>query len=463
MGLVWIAQHKMAVDVPENLGEAIIEGIKDYRPLISEVKKGYWEKLGLKLDRSVAPIYLEQTVFDLLFPDKEVLAGGEIFIGEDNTILYLKIPNWEEIEIGCISPQAVNIDDYWKFCENVLHIITEVTKKSDLKWEVITAVNQNFWKASKAMEEVSPTELDFQASVELEGKDAHTLLKKIRGVNNILLNELMQSEDKENIQKLIQRFEGLGLVIKDFVVFCKQHGQQIFRVNSKSAIEEASERGFSCFLCGKAISDERIDELITCSDFGKTLMDRNYWMPVRLINALQKLGVKPTQYFVDFGDGETDDLNLFLVHNNKLILFEMTDKKFGLKDAFLLSAKNANFDVDTSVIVSTDKVPALMQQYLQQANPETDLKFIDDFHDLEEKIDNILNQKQKENIVNILEDFTCLTSVNLQGLALKSINPSYKDLEIEKKPDTSSEEDKAKKKKKKKKKKKLKLPGDKEE
>jgi len=351
MGLVWIAQHRMSVDVPENLGDAIIEGIKDYKPLISTVKKAYWEKLGLKSDRRIAPIYMDQELFETLFPDKDVLMGGEIFVRDDGTFLYLKIPNWEEIEIGCISAQAVNIDDYWKFCENVLHIISEVTKKSDLKWDVITAVNQNFWKASKAMEEVSPTELDFKASVELESKDSHHLLRKIRDVNNILLNKLMEVGDRESLQKLIQKFESLGLIIKDFVVFCKQHGQQIFRVNSKSAIEEASERGFSCFLCGKAISDERIDELITCSDFGKTLMDRNYWMPVRLISSLQKLGVKPTQYFVDFGEGD-EDINLFLVHNNRLMLFEMTDKKFSLKDAFLFSAKNANFDVDTAVVIS---------------------------------------------------------------------------------------------------------------
>ena len=149
MGLVWIAQHRMTVDVPENLGDAIIEGIKNYKPLISTVKKGYWEKLGLKLDRKVSPIYLEQELFEVLFADKDVLVGGEIFVREDGTLLYLKIPGWEEIEIGCISAQAVNIDDYWKFCENVLHIISEVTKKSDLKWDVVTAVNQNFWKAMR--------------------------------------------------------------------------------------------------------------------------------------------------------------------------------------------------------------------------------------------------------------------------------------------------------------------------
>mgnify|MGYP000865105675 FL=1 len=454
MSMVWIAQHRLAVEVPEGLGDAIIEGLsKDYKPLISEIKRGYWERLGLKLDRSSAPIYLEQEVYETLFPDREVLIGGEIFIRADGSFHYLKIPSWDEIEIGCISPQASNIDDYWKFCEAVLHIITEVTGKKDLKWELVTAVNQNFWQASKTMEEVSPTELDFKASVELENKEGHQLLKKIRDVNNILLNKLMDVENREDVQKLIQKFEGMGLIIKDFVVFCKQHGQQIFRVNSKSAIEEASEKGFSCFLCGKAISDERIDELITCSDFGKTLMDRNYWMPVRLIQALQKLGIKPTQYFIDFGEGD-EDIDLFLVHNNRLLMFEMTDRKFSLKHAFLFSAKNATFDVDSAILISTEKVPVLMQQHLQQANQDTDLKFIEGFHGLDASIEAILIEKQRESITSIIEDFVCLTSVNLQGLLLKSINPNYKDIEMEKKPDMAHDDQEKPKKKKKKKKKK---------
>ena len=456
-GMVWIAQHRLAVEVPEGLGDAVIERIdKDYKPLISDTKKAYWEKLGLKLDRNFAPIYLDMEVYETLFPDRDVLLGGEIFIRDDGAYHYLKIPNCEEVEIGCISPQGANIDEYWKFCESVLHIISEITNKKDLKWELVTAVNQNFWQASKAMEEVSPTELDFKASMELESREAHELLKKIRDVNNILLNKLMDVENREDVQKLVQKFEGMGLIIKDFVVFCKQHGQQIFRVNSKSAIEEASDRGFCCFLCGKAISDERIDELITCSDFGKTLMDRNYWMPVRLIQALQKLGIKPTQYFIDFGDKD-EDIDLFLVHNNRLMMFEMTDKKFSLKHAFLFSAKNATFDVDTAILISTEKVPVLMQQHLQQVNQDTDLKFIEGFHGLDERIEGILIEKQRESIVNIVEDFVCLTSVNLQGLLLKSINPNYKDIEIEKKPDIVHEdydEEEPKKKKKKKKKKK---------
>jgi len=105
-------------------------------------------------------------------------------------------------------------------------------------------------------------------------------------------------------------------------------------------------------------------------------------------------------------------------------------------------------------LISTEKVPVLMQQHLQQANQDTDLKFIEGFHGLDASIEAILIEKQRESITSIIEDFVCLTSVNLQGLLLKSINPNYKDMEMEKKPDMAHDDQEKPKKKKKKKKKK---------
>jgi len=434
--MVWKGTHKLELSTTKEHREKILKSLSNqYTPLLYEIRKSYWEKLQLDTVEG-GKVYFDKETFGKIVPKGIPLLDGEIFIAKPEEIFYLKFPSSKLIEAGYVSKALEGASSYTDFLDKATNVIKEVTGVEEILWQSTDILSDTFQQMRAHFKQLSPTDEEFDASLRLENSPMLKLLKEISSLENVLMGKLVEMDMGEDLQERVNLLQKLGLIVKDFVVFCKQQGQQIFRVNNREAIDEASAKGFTCFLCGRPLAQERIEQLITLSDFGKKIMDNSYWMVVRVIKALKEYGIDNSQIYVEIGQEDSNDI--FLVLNNKLIIIQTLDRKLRLEDAILFCAKLSVYKISAGVILTTQIIPQVMKSYIINASPKVNIKFIETFEELDDKISKLLNEWTVEAIIKEFSGFTSLTPVDISELILLSLETRLKGI-TEKKPAVETE------------------------
>lgn len=412
-----IFRQHLAVQLSDAQGREL--GIKlstRYTPLIAGVKREYWNKIGLPVQPEDA-----WTLYDGLGYDMP-LTAGDLYLVDPDTILYFKLPRGKgELEAGVITrKEPGGYSDFFSQLQGNVHSILPGFKGD---WEPLG--NSRLTVVAIAEEHaepaVHPNKQEVEAAEELEGEPVRELLSLIIARNSVFLNKLCETRDKSTTERMVNRFEKLSLISRDYAVLCSKTGQQILRVASRAAIEDPSHKNFKCFICGKAINEELVDEIITASEFGKKLLSNDYWLLVRVIGAMQRLGISEDDILLH--RDEDGLMNLSVTINQEAYLFVLANHKLGLNEAYLISAHVSAYNLDHVVIVSNERVSSLMRYHLEKSNPRTSFDVVDSLRALEEKFDGILREKEKRTLKECLEAFAALTPIRVQDLIMQRIAP----------------------------------------
>lgn len=382
--------------------------------LIGGVRREYFRRLGLEEDEIEKWLEREQAML------QSPLVAGDVVFKDRDTVLYYRVPRGEGyLEAGIIS--RGEIGDYMAFFEQIRKAVKAVAGR-DAEWQ--PAVPDADAAAAAEGGVLAPSPKEVEASRELENETAQKLLGQILSSGSIFFNKLSQglsANERTGTEKLISRFEDLGVVSKDFAVLCRKTGQQILRVSSRAAIEDPSQKTFKCFICGNSVSEESLDEIITVTDFGRKLLERDYWLVVRLLGALDAAGVPNADVRAHTTDG---DLTSFLITiNDELYMVVLSNRKFTLEESYLINAHVAAYKLAHVIVVSTEKVSKLMRHHLQQTNPTCEFDFLDSLQNLEDRFMSILGRKEKTVLRQVLANFSALTPVHVQDVLMQRISP----------------------------------------
>lgn len=406
-----IHRRYLKVDLPQEAPGFLGDLKKDSSPLIASMRREYWNRLGLP-----AP---EQTPSSTPFSQPEALFAGDIFLDKKGNIIYFKIPSSRDhVECGFIGKEG-DAAEFEAFCTPIKEGLQRELHLKDLEWST-GAQGEEVEQIRQKGTAMKPSREELAAARELEEPLAGKLIQKAMSSQNLSLSSLLAGEDKKNGEALVERLVKLGLLGREFVVLCKERGQQIIKVTSREAIDETSQKGFKCFLCGKPISEERLEELINCTDMGIKMTVTNAWMPVRAVDALSKIGFRENEIVVEH---EEDNISLYLRYNGETILFFLLNKKFAIQDGYLFNAKVGAGKIQCAILVSSQKVPSIMKNYLAQSNKNVDVYSIESFSGLEDKISQVLEERQQQQIKAIMDQFSSLTSVDIKELVAQKIFP----------------------------------------
>ncbi|MBI2265006.1 MAG: hypothetical protein HYU64_07520 [Armatimonadetes bacterium] len=406
---------------PEEASRAILGAVrKSFTPYITSVRNDYWSRLDMSVSEEPPSFVSDPDEHRRLFGDIPRISGGDLFLSKTKDILYYKVPKDQGIvEAGYVGKEKT--DEFELFCQTIKEAVS--SRKSDVDWTPLVSVSRNIDLLDERSEHLTPTREQFLAALELEKELAHRVMGKISRSESVFLSSLGGEQEQEAIQKLLAGLEKIGLITKDYVVLCRLKGQQIMRVGSRSYIDEASQKmGFKCPHCGKSPLEENIDELLITTEFGRTVMAHNYWMPVRAIAALTSLGISGAEIWVDRATSPGAS-TLFFKLNHELCLVQLTNQKFELKDAYLVGANIAAYSIHAAILVSTQKISHLMRSFLVESNSGCSIHFIEEFSNLENNIETIFRARQQEEIITIINDFNSLTPVNVQELIVNRILP----------------------------------------
>ncbi|HEY4001580.1 MAG TPA: hypothetical protein VGO93_22085, partial [Candidatus Xenobia bacterium] len=376
-----------------------------YSPLIAGIKREYWSRLGL-------PIHADDG-WAGQGRDSQ-LAGGDLYLVDADTVLYYKFPHQQPLEAGVITrrdPAA-----YGEFFTALRTTLAGLVGGLSAEWQPLgKPAGQD-----KEAETLHPTPQEVEAAAELENDVTRTVLQDVISKNSVFFNKLAENRERASTERLVDRFDSLGMITRDYAVLCSKTGQQILRVASRAAIEDPSHKNFKCYICGKAINEETVDEIITASDFGKKILTDDYWLLVRVVEALRRMGLSSDDLRLHRDEGL---VNLSATINQEAWLFVLATHRLTLGDAYLISAHVATEAVAHTVIVSNARVSNLMQSHLERSNPDTSFDVVDSLSGLDDRFDNILREQEKSSLKQCLESFAALTPIRVQDLILQKVAP----------------------------------------
>lgn len=396
---------------------------------------------------SVKTSYLDTFSFkqkDFTLPQNGNLTIGDIIL-TSNSILYYKIPKTnDQLIIGQLSYDD-NFTELNDISEKIISILDKLNITRGKNWEIVKIEDTIIDSLKEGSSDIKFDKADLKAADLLENRFSYSIIKEIFSRKNTSIKNLLEKFGIDNnmrIEKEIENFEKANLITKDYVILCRKSNQQILQVSSKAAIEETSQSSFKCFICGNPIASEEIDEIITCSDFGKRLMTNDYWMLIKFLNHLDVLKIKRSDVYV-----QSDNLSIqkvFIRENQKLIFVVMCNKKLELNDSYHLSSLINTFNVPFIILVSPESFTHLMKSYLTKNSPSSQFIFIEDLHNFEKEVNSFFDNFEKKLVEEIFEEFSDLTYIDLKEAVLNKIlpgtasGPAAKDEDALEKPKTKS-------------------------
>lgn len=385
-------------------------------PLISGVRREYFRRLGLNADEVESWMAREQGATE------GPLALGDIVLRDRDTMAYFRAPSgagW--LEAGVITRNDPS--QHKDFFDELLKLARRAADRKDLAWSPLTGEGDPAASLATEAVVVVPNPREIEAARELEQVAMQRLVGQILAAGSVFLTKFSQTLQQERAvtDQAISRFEDLGLVTKDFAVLCRKTGQQILRVSSRAAIEDPSQKTFKCFICGNSVSEEVLDEIITVTDFGRKLLERDHWLVVRMVAALEAVGIPSQQVRIQADDGNL--VNIFVTVNDQPYLIVVANRKISLEESYLINAQVAAYRLAHVIVVCTERLSMLMRHHLEKSNPTAEFDFVDSLRGIEERIVAILARKEKSVLREVLANFASLTPVQVQDVVMQRISP----------------------------------------
>ncbi|MGI5845483.1 MAG: hypothetical protein ACOX9B_15110 [Candidatus Xenobium sp.] len=414
-----ILQKHLVVSLDEEEASKVQQSLQArYESLLHQVRLEYLQKLGLDAE-----------AYALTLPKKDsALNLGEVFLPEPGIILYLKgLPEEGILEAGAICREANG--DFAGFFEDVRNAVIEAHGPVE-DWIGLETEH------ALVVEEARPTSISvlpnqLQAARVLLDDQSRSLLERIQEAGSIFFNKI-ETDNRQDTEQRIRTFEKLELVAKDFAVLCRRTGQQILRVADRATIDESSQKAFKCFICGNPISQEVVEEILTCTEVCGELLRDQKWLLVLVQGILGGIGV-PTETLQVYQPPD-GPVQVFLSFNGQRYLFVLATDRLTLDQAYLIGAHLAAYELDHALVISTEKVSTLMRHHLVQANPDTCFHFIDALEDLDDRLRQTLLQQQRDFLNEILGPLSQLTPVRVADLVLRRMAPEEEPLELEPEP-----------------------------
>jgi hypothetical protein len=273
-----------------------------------------------------------------------------------------------------------------------------------------------------------PTRQQLEASRTLQDRAARTLGIAVKASGGLLVRDLakqLPNDARDRTEEVTSSLKSAGLIDSEIVVVCNKTQAQTARVPSREILDELSRQGLKC-ACGRPIADERIEEALTITELGRTLLDGSRWLTFLLLEELEAVGIPLDKILAEQQLGG-DELDLLVNISGELTFFELKDKEFNLGNAYSFGAKIGIIRPEHSVVVSTEHVGgdakdhfqrarlargAIFGEFVSDEGRDSEVRYIEGLAKLKEGISTLASQIYFSDAVRILNEILPLAAVN---------------------------------------------------
>lgn len=369
---------------------ALVGALRDqYQPLVADARKE-WTRL-------------------LEIPGAgDEAGGGELFLSAAGELLYFRVaPDRSSIEAGAVWNRNGGRNAY----ENFRSRVSEVVGSGS--WTASPVISPRFQMLAEEAEPLTVSDSERDAAGALVQPQVRRVLQLISLSPGIALQQVAEGRPLHEVGAEVQTMDELGMLGREFEVFCRKTDQKISRVPSLSALDEAAQRGFKCFHCGRSISEEQIIQLLTVTPEGMRLARPNVWLALRLAAVLLQLGVDPARILWRH-ERDHAIVEVFVDHEGSLFMFQIHQDELTADGAFRFMARTRFFEPDRGFLVTPMKVREDARRVLHAEAPR--LQVLDDLGSLEAELRRALDEAARRVVHDVLSQFQPLTRVPVARL-----------------------------------------------
>ncbi len=203
----------------------------------------------------------------------------------------------------------------------------------------------------------APTDQDIKCAAILSDKATRVLAIAIKSSSGLLLGDApkqIPQKERGRLDEVVQSLIDAGVVETEIVVICSKTASQVNRVPNLEILQGLDEQNVRCS-CGKALSQEKAEEALSVTEYGRAMLDGSRWLSILVLQNLTDLGV-PIDSIRMEQEYAGEEVDCVAEIYGRLVLFELKDKQFNLGNAYSFGAKVGIFRPDYPVIVTTEKV-----------------------------------------------------------------------------------------------------------
>jgi hypothetical protein len=184
-------------------------------------------------------------------------------------------------------------------------------------------------------------------------------------------------------ESLVARLAGAGLVRREVQVSCRKENRSLFRLPSAEALAIVAGSSAVCSECGRAIADERAEELLSPTPLAASLLKGGAWLVGRMRGVLASLGVPAWEVPETTGAQESAARLVANVCGERSLFF-LNDGEFTAAQARAALEAEGETQAARLVVVSTGRVHddarARLREFARRrtrAGGETEVAFIE--------------------------------------------------------------------------------------
>ena len=402
-----IIREKLEIPVSRDFSEHIWETLsRSYRPVIHQIRGRLREQLGL--DRI----------------DSRAFYGGEIFFTNHGQLLYYQIgQDFSGIEAGTLFEHEG--EQTFSGFKEIITDLAENNAGPEPDWKPVELMNSQFDLIRHDCEALNGDPQETDAAYMLKDEKMRRVLKQIHEKSPCFQDDLLKDENDFETVNIINSLESLGLINKEFYIFCRKSGQQISKVNSLSAIEDARSHGFRCFACGNLLSEEKISPQVRTSPLGGRFAQPNYWLALHVAKIIGEMGFADNDILVNT-EKDNQVFDLFISSLKRFIMVEIRDTPPRLEEIFMFLTRANFYKPFRAILVCSRPVGLDVKMYLASFG-NLPVSLVEGTDNLEKILKSSYDQIKLDYLNAIFTEFREETSMSLSSFIIEKFYGEYEE------------------------------------
>jgi hypothetical protein len=157
-----------------------------------------------------------------------------------------------------------------------------------------------------------------------------------------------------------------GLVHTEFIIICSKCNSHAIRIGTTESLLRIARENVRC-ACGKPISEETPQEILVITENGRILLEKSRWMSVLLKQRLEALGVQANNILFECKI-KGSEIDCIANIGGELVVFELKDKDFGLREAYAFAAKIGLLEPQHAVVITTTHVESVVKDHFENSS-----------------------------------------------------------------------------------------------
>ena len=240
------------------------------------------------------------------------------------------------------------------------------------------------------------------------------MLKLIASQGSVSLQDVAGDRDMFTVSEDVRLLEELSIITREYVVYCVETDQKVSCVSNFAAIEEAAQRGFKCFHCGRPISQEKVVQILSITESGRRLATKNMWLAYLVGATLCDEGVAPESLLIR-SEHNDEIVEVFANVQGSMLMYEVSEQEITADVAFRFLNRTRFFNPQWAYLVTPQAVGNDAQAVIASASEK--LAFISDLQKLPEIVRQSVLKAGQKILGDLLASFNGLTELEIGNWA----------------------------------------------